>query len=180
MGRASPREPSGVREVLGPHGEKRFHCRKDSWWRLLKPPGPGRPGKAAVFAGAGTRSLRVKPGARCVLRFSIIPEKLLLHCLRNFSGAGWHPAAVSGTGSSRVLWAFLGAADIQPLLIRPLLGETLPQRGGAGQGRGPSGVRGQGKQPRLRQNSGERCCLGPGHRPGERTRAEDGGRVCDC
>ena len=67
VGRANPQEQSGVREVLGPHGEKRFHCWKDIWQRLLKPPGPGRPRKTATVAGAGTRSLRVKPGARCVL-----------------------------------------------------------------------------------------------------------------
>ena len=52
-----------------------------------------------------------------------------------------------GTGSSRVQQAFLGAAG-----IRPLLGETLPQRGGTGQSRSPSEVRGRGKQPHLRQN----------------------------
>ena len=29
--------------------------------------GPSGPGRKTTFAGAGTRSLRVKPGARCVL-----------------------------------------------------------------------------------------------------------------
>ena len=32
-----------------------------------------------------------------------------------------------GTGSSRVQQMFLGAANIQPLLIWPLFGKTLPQ-----------------------------------------------------
>ena len=88
-----------------------------------------------------------------------------------------------GTGSSRVQRAFLAAADIRPLLIRPALRETLPRRGGAGQGRSPSGVRGWGRQPRLRQNSGARYGLGPGHgewKSGERRRAEDGGQVRHC
>ena len=30
-------------------------------------PGPSGPRRTTTFAGAGTRSLRVKPGARCVL-----------------------------------------------------------------------------------------------------------------
>ena len=34
MGRANPQEKSGVREVLGPHREKRLHCWKHIWWRL--------------------------------------------------------------------------------------------------------------------------------------------------
>ena len=68
-----------------------------------------------------------------------------------------------GTGNSRMQQAFLGAADIRPLLIQPLLRETLPQRGGAGQSCSPSEVRGQGKLPHLRQNLGERYCLGTGH-----------------
>ena len=67
MGRANPQEQREVREALRPHGEKRFHGWKDIWWRLLKPPGPSGPRKAATFAGAGTRSLWVKPGARGVL-----------------------------------------------------------------------------------------------------------------
>ena len=50
---------------------------------------------------------------------------------------------------------FLGAAGIQPLLS-----ETLPQRGGKGQSHSPLEVKGRGKQPRLRQNSVERYCLG--------------------
>ena len=50
-----------------------------------------------------------------------------------------------------------------PLLLWPLLSETLAQRGGTGQSRSPSQVRGQGKQPHLRQKSGERYCLGSGH-----------------
>ena len=29
--------------------------------------GPSGPGRTTTFAGAGTKSLRVKPGARCVL-----------------------------------------------------------------------------------------------------------------
>ena len=33
----------------------------------VRPPGPSRPQKMTTFAGAGTRSLRAKPGARCVL-----------------------------------------------------------------------------------------------------------------
>ena len=30
-------------------------------------PGPSRPQRTTTFAGAGTRSLKVKPGARCML-----------------------------------------------------------------------------------------------------------------
>ena len=33
----------------------------------VRPPGPSRPQKMGTFAGVGTRSLRVKAGARCVL-----------------------------------------------------------------------------------------------------------------
>ena len=33
----------------------------------VRPPGPSRPQRAATFAGARTRSLGVKPSARCVL-----------------------------------------------------------------------------------------------------------------
>ena len=29
VGRANPQEQSGVQEVLGPHGDKQFHCWKD-------------------------------------------------------------------------------------------------------------------------------------------------------
>ena len=42
--------------------------------------------------------------------------------------AGTWPQS-QGNGNSRVQRVFLGAADTRPLLIRPLLGETLPQRG---------------------------------------------------
>ena len=35
------------------------------------------------------------------------------------------------TGNSRVQQAFLGAANIRPLLIQPLLSETLLQKGRA-------------------------------------------------
>ena len=45
----------------------------------------------------------------------------------NFSGAGGTWPQSWGTGRRRVQQAFLGAANIRPLLIRPLLGETLPQ-----------------------------------------------------
>ena len=33
----------------------------------VRPPGPSRPQRMATFTGAGTRLLRVKLGARCVL-----------------------------------------------------------------------------------------------------------------
>ena len=33
----------------------------------VRPPGPSRPQRMATFAGAGTRSLRVRPGATRVL-----------------------------------------------------------------------------------------------------------------
>ena len=87
-----------------------------------------------------------------------------------------------GTHNSRIQWAFLGTADIWTLLIRPSLGEILPQRGGASQSHSPSEVRGQGKQPHLRQNLGDRYYLGPGHgewKSREWMRAEDGGLVRD-
>ena len=69
MGRVNPQEQSGVREVLGPHGEKQSHSWKDIWWRLLKPPGPSRPQKAATFAGAGNKL--VKGEAWCQVRVVI-------------------------------------------------------------------------------------------------------------
>ena len=53
--------------------------------------GPSGPGRTTTFAGAGTRSLRVKPGARCMLCFAIIPEMLLLHNRVNFFWGGWAP-----------------------------------------------------------------------------------------
>ena len=46
-----------------------------------------------------------------------------------------------GTGNSRINQAFLVATDIWPLLIQPLLSETLPQRGRAGQSHSLSEVR---------------------------------------
>ena len=33
----------------------------------VRPPGRSRPQRTATFTGAGTRSLGVKPGARCML-----------------------------------------------------------------------------------------------------------------
>ena len=50
---------------------------------------------------------------------------------------------------------FPGAADIRPLLIRPLLREILPQRGGAGQSHSPSEVRGR-ENSRVRDKTRER------------------------
>ena len=50
---------------------------------------------------------------------------------------------------------FLVAADIQPVLIRPMLSETLPQRGGTGQSGSPAEVRGRRKQ-RIRDKTRER------------------------
>ena len=50
---------------------------------------------------------------------------LLLHDLVQFFWDGLAPG-------SRGQQAFLGAADIWPLLIQPLLGETLPQTRWAG------------------------------------------------
>ena len=90
-GKGDTQEHSGVCEVLGPHGEKRFHCWKDVWGRRLKPPGPSRPQKAATFVGAGARLLRVKPGVRCVLQFSMVSEMLRLYYLAIFWGDGLAP-----------------------------------------------------------------------------------------
>ena len=74
----------------------------------VRPPGPNRPQRTATFAGAGTRSLRVKPGARCVLRFPVIPEKLLLHYLANFFWGGLAPGrslgALAAAGSGKRSW----------------------------------------------------------------------------
>ena len=54
---------------------------------------------------------------------------LLLHCLVNFFWGGLTPGCSLGApATAGVQRAFLGAADIQPLLIQPLLGETLLQR----------------------------------------------------
>ena len=72
--------------------------------------------------------LRVKPGVRGVLQFSMVPETLRLHCLMILGqggvAAGWHWLQSQGTGNSRIQRAFLGAVSIWPLLS-----ETLLQRG---------------------------------------------------
>ena len=85
--------------------------------------------RTATFAGAGTRSLRVKPGARCVMRFSIIPEKLLLHYLMNFFWDGLTPGrslgASAAAGSSKDSW-------VQLTFNHCLFGHCS-QRGGIGQ-----------------------------------------------
>ena len=60
-----------VEAVCSPHG--------------LTGKGVQRPWRATTFAGAGTRPLTVKLGASHVLRFSIIPETLLLYgCVNIF------------------------------------------------------------------------------------------------
>ena len=90
----------------------------------MKPPGRSRPQKTATFTGAGTRSLRVKPGARCVLCFSIIPEMLLLHCLTNFFWGGLAPGhslgAPAAAGSSKCSWvqAIFGHCSFSHCLVR--------------------------------------------------------------
>ena len=81
--------------------------------------------------------MRVKTGARCVLRFYIIPETLLLHDRVNIF---WDGMAIS-----RSLWAlatnstvpgtFLGVAGTWPLL-----GEILPRRSELVKTAGPSEV----------------------------------------
>ena len=115
----------------------------------------------------------------CVVIFFIIPETLLLHYPHKlFLEPAGTRLQFLGTGSSTVLQTFLSAAG-----TRPLFRETLLQRGRMGQSHGPSEVRGQEKQPHLRQNSGGRCCLGLGHRlckSGKWTEAEDTGRVRHC
>ena len=63
--------------------------------------GASRCQRTTKFAGARTRLLRVRPGARCVLRFSIIPETLLLH---NRVNIFW-----GGLAASRSLWASAAA-----------------------------------------------------------------------
>ena len=66
VGRANPQEQSGVWEVLRPHrrsgstAERTFGRGCEATWAQQTP-------EMATFAGAGRRSLRVKPGARCVL-----------------------------------------------------------------------------------------------------------------
>ena len=126
--------------------------------------------------------LRVKPGARCVLRFSTVPETLRLHCLAIFGGAGWHLAAVSGHRQQQGPAGVPGCSQQSARCSFTIARETLPQRGRAGQSLSPSEERSRGKQPHLRQNSGERYCLGPGHgesKSGEWMRAEDGGTERD-
>ena len=67
--------------------------------------------RMATFAGVGIRSWRAKPGARCVLWFSIIPETLLLHYLVNFFQGGLahgHSLWASAAAWSRELsWVWL-------------------------------------------------------------------------
>ena len=82
-----------------------------------------------------------------------------------------------GIGSSTVLGTFLGTASTWPLLS-----ETL-HRGQDGSK--PKSLRSKAleKRPHLRQNSGERCCLGLGHglcKSREWTEAEDKGQVHEC
>ena len=145
----------------------------------VRQPGPSRSQRMATFAGAGTRSLRVKPGARCVSSFSITPETLQLHYLANFFWGGlapghslWAPAAA---WSHELSWVQLAFSHCS---VRPSTeGQT---------GTKPQSLRtmGLGKQLHLRQNSGERYYLGLGHRQGKSVfswmKAEDKGWVCDC
>ena len=76
----------------------------------------------------------MKPDARCVLRFSMVPEMLRLHCLTT----GTWPKS-RGTSNSRVQWAFLGAVNTHPLLGETLwrgaeeAKATVPQKWGAGE-----------------------------------------------
>ena len=61
-----PRNGVGSWRFLG-HTGKRGSTAGRTFGRLLRPPGLSRPQRMATFVGAGTRSLRVKSGARYVL-----------------------------------------------------------------------------------------------------------------
>ena len=130
------------------------------------------------IADPGTRSLRVNTSAKYVLWFSIIPEMLLLHYLMNFFWGGRHLAAVYGLHQQHSNVNFPGCGQHSAIAWW-----DPPQRGRMGQSCSPSEVRGQGKWPHLRQNSGERYNLGLSHgqcKSREWMKAEDKGRVRDC
>ena len=97
-----------------------------------------RPQRMATFTGVEARTLRVKPGARCVLWFVIIPEMLQLHDHVNFFWDGLAPScrfwASTAAQYPKSSW---GWASTQPLLS-----ETITQRVGTGQTHSPSEVRG--------------------------------------
>ena len=86
----------------------------DTVWPPHTGKGPSGPGRTTTFAGAGTRSLGVKPGTRCVLRFSIIPEMLLLHHHVNFFCGGLALATVSGHQQQHGLANVLGCDQPAP------------------------------------------------------------------
>lgn len=82
--------------------------------KAVRPPGCSRPQRMATFTGAGTRSLGVKTDAKCVLRFSIIPEVLLIHCLTKFFWGKLAP------GYS--LWALVAAQSCKRSWVQPAPG----------------------------------------------------------
>ena len=64
------------------------HLVEAVWLPATKGKAPGDPGEPPHSLELETRSLGVEPGARRVLRFAVIPEALLLHCLENFFWGG--------------------------------------------------------------------------------------------
>ena len=66
----SPGAESKVQGGTQATQESQFPCWEDIWWRLCRNPrgkGPSGPWRTTTFTGAGTKTLRGKPGARCVL-----------------------------------------------------------------------------------------------------------------
>ena len=123
----SPGSESEALRVLRLHGDRRFPCWDDIWYKLYGHPTgkvPSGPQRTTTFAGAGTRTLREKPGARCVLRFSINPEKMLLQDCANFLAAAWSP--------SHRFWALVAVWSCESswgwAITQPFLSKTLPQK----------------------------------------------------
>ena len=121
-GRAGPREQSQVRWVFGPHGRGGSPAGRTSGrggaaphgQRCQQPPENGH----ARWCWDGV--VGGEAGARCALRFATIPETLLPRDRLNFSGAGWHPAAVPGRWQQHGPATALGGGG-----HRPWLRETL-------------------------------------------------------
>ena len=145
-GRAGPREQSQVRWVFGPHGRGGSPAGRTSGrggaaphgQRCQQPPENGH----ARWCWDGV--VGGEAGARCALRFATIPETLLPRDRLNFSGAGWHPAAVPGVGSSTVPRPLWGAAGTGLGSVRPSAEDV------SGSELSPSEVRGREPQPRRR------------------------------
>ena len=108
MGRADPQETVKASYPQAT-GEEAVPLLGGHLVEAVWPPGPSRPQRTTTFAGGGTRSLRVKTAARCMLGFSMIPEMPLLHDRsRELFWGRLEP--------SRGLWASAAAVVTRPFL----------------------------------------------------------------